>query len=152
MRCAGRDRGRQRSGPHKESPASPPEGPPDAPPKGGSEDVSPPGTRALSDDELGEAKKALRFAERNVDDLSRSNLRSVRRHLGSSDGGPITMDPDDWDLLSDAQAAEDVGEWPLAVEVVERGKYGRWVSRVRRRSDGEDLTERLREEFERLDT
>lgn len=54
--------------------------------------------------------------------------------------------------VSDAQAAEDVGEWPLAVEVVERGKYGRWVSRVRRRSDGEDLTERLREEFERLDT
>ena len=90
--------------PPEESPASPPEGPPDAPPKGGSEDVSPPGTRALSDDELGEAKKALRFAERNVDDLSRSNLRSVRRHLGSSDGGPITMDPDDWDLLSDAIA------------------------------------------------
>ena len=50
--------------------------------------------------------------------------------------------------VSDAAAAEDVDEWPLAVEIVERGKYGRWVSRVRRRSDGEELTERLREEFE----
>jgi len=47
--------------------------------------------------------------------------------------------------------AIDGDEFPLRVEIVERGKYGRWIARVRR-PDGEELTARLRERFPAVDT
>lgn len=45
------------------------------------------------------------------------------------------------------------GEWPLIVhtEKDERGKYGRYLGYIERKFDGEELTERLLEEFDGIE-
>jgi endonuclease YncB( thermonuclease family) len=54
-------------------------------------------------------------------------------------------------FVSEWFEAVDGEAFPLTVEIVERGKYGRWIARVRR-PDGEELTARLRERFPAVDT
>jgi micrococcal nuclease len=40
------------------------------------------------------------------------------------------------------------GEWPLLVRTDKRGKYGRYLAEIERRSDGEILNDRLLSEFD----
>ena len=44
--------------------------------------------------------------------------------------------------------ADDAGDWPIVVETDKRGKYGRYLARVTRQSDGADLAADLRETFD----
>jgi len=40
------------------------------------------------------------------------------------------------------------GEWPLLVRTAKKGKYGRYLAAIERRSDGEILNDRLLSEFD----
>jgi len=43
------------------------------------------------------------------------------------------------------------GEWPLRIRTEKKGKYGRYLATVERKSDGAILNETLRQEFDGVD-
>jgi micrococcal nuclease len=43
------------------------------------------------------------------------------------------------------------GEWPLLIRTAKKGKYGRYLATIKRRSDGAVLNETLRQEFDGVD-
>jgi len=40
------------------------------------------------------------------------------------------------------------GDWPLTIQTEKKGKYGRYLTTIRRRSDGDNLTIALKNEFD----
>lgn len=54
------------------------------------------------------------------------------------------------DWFDQAHEGMDEPVWPIAVEANKRGKYGRVVGKVYRIADGNNLSEDLTEEFDRI--
>jgi micrococcal nuclease len=51
----------------------------------------------------------------------------------------------------DEAATQYDGEWPLIVRTEKKGKYGRYLATIERRSDGTILNETLRRQFDGID-
>lgn len=83
----------------------------------------------------------LRFRLKGVDthETYGVNKESEEFKRGKEEANWVT----EW--LTQAELGE--GRWPLRIKTYGMGKYGRWMGRIQRKNDGEELNQAILDEF-----